>query len=79
MLWPDFSRKMLTKMLTQSRKRSVFNGFTVLFSGFDSRIPLHEPLRNLRPQRSFYAQKANSLTHMHQAVFYTAAISRARR
>lgn len=40
-----FSHKMLTKMLTQSRKCSVFNGFTVLFSGFDSRIPLQSPLQ----------------------------------
>lgn len=52
------------------KKCSVFNGFMMLFSGFDSRIPLHEPLRNLRPQRSFCAQKANSLTHMHQAVLF---------
>nr|DAI19657.1 MAG TPA: hypothetical protein [Caudoviricetes sp.] len=39
-------------MLTPSRKRSVFNGFTVLCSGFDSRIPLQikktsNPLRLL--------------------------------
>lgn len=66
-------------MLTPSQKRSIFNGFTAFFGGFEPRIPLHEPLRNLRPQRSFCAQKANSLTHMHQAVFYTAAISQARR
>jgi len=38
-------------MLTPSQKRSIFNGFTAFFGGFDSRIPLHEPLRNLRPQR----------------------------
>nr|DAI99601.1 MAG TPA: hypothetical protein [Caudoviricetes sp.] len=31
---------MLTKMLTHQKKRSIFNGFSALFSGFDSRIPL---------------------------------------
>jgi hypothetical protein len=51
----------------------------MLLSGFDSRIPLHEPLRNLRPQRSFCAQNVNSLTHLHQAVaFYTTALWRSR-
>lgn len=70
---------MLMKMLTAIRKCSVFNCFTAFYSGFDSRIPLHEPLRNLRPQRSFCAQNVNSLMHLHQAVaFYTVALCRSR-
>lgn len=70
---------MLTEMLTEIRKCSVFNGFVSLYGGFDSRIPLHEPLRNLRPQRSFCAQNVNSLTHLHQAVaFYTVVLCRSR-
>ena len=41
-------------MLTEIRKFSVFNGFAVLFSGFDSRIPLQiKKSRNLTDSGTF--------------------------